>query len=37
MNNEGLTEGIEGALPYGSDEEATEIVMDLLQNIADTK
>lgn len=35
LNNEGLTEGIESALSYGSDEEATELIMELIQNIAD--
>ncbi len=35
LKNEGLTEGIESALPYGSEEEATEIVMELIQNMAD--
>lgn len=35
LKNEGLTEGIESALPYGSEEEATEIIMELIQNIAD--
>ncbi|MDZ7774682.1 MAG: hypothetical protein U5L09_03235 [Bacteroidales bacterium] len=34
LKNEGLTEGIENALPYGSEEEATEIIMELIQNIA---
>lgn len=34
LKNDGLTEGIESALPYGSEEEATEIVMELIQNIA---
>ena len=34
LKNEGLTEGIESALPYGSEEEATEILMELIQNIA---
>ncbi len=34
LKNEGLTEGIESALPYGSEEEATEIIMELIQNIA---
>lgn len=34
LNNEGLTEGIESALPYGSEEEATEIIMEHIQNIA---
>ncbi len=37
LKNDGLTEGIESALPYGSDEEATEIIMELIQNIADTE
>lgn len=35
LNNEGLTEGIESALPYGSEEETTEIIIELIQNIAD--
>ena len=35
LKNEGLTEGIESALPYGSEEEATEIIIELIQNIAD--
>jgi len=35
LKNEDLTEGIESALPYGSEEEATEIIMGLIQNIAD--
>ena len=34
LENDGLTEGIESALPYGSEEEATEIIMELIQNIA---
>ena len=34
LKNEGLTEGIESALPYGSEEEATEIIMEQIQNIA---
>lgn len=33
--NDGLTEGIESALPYGSEEEATEIIIELIQCIAD--
>lgn len=32
-----LTEGIERALPYGSDEEATEIIMKLMQRIVNGK
>lgn len=35
LKNEGLTEGIESALPFGSKEEATDIIMELIQNIAD--
>lgn len=35
LKNNGLTEGIESALPYGSEEEATEIIMELIQSIAD--
>jgi len=35
LKNDGLTEGIESALPYGSEAEATEIIMELIQNIAD--
>lgn len=34
LGNNGLIEGIESALPYGSEEEATKIIMDLIQNIA---
>ena len=35
LGNDELIEGIEGALPYGSEEEATEIIVELIQNIAD--
>lgn len=35
LNNEGLTEGVESALPYGSVEEGTEIILELIQNIAE--
>lgn len=35
INNKDLTEGIESALPYGSEEEATEVIMELIQSIAD--
>jgi len=35
LENDGLTEGIESALPYGSEEEATEIIIELIQSIAD--
>ena len=33
LKNPNITEGIEAALPYGSGEEATEIIIDLMQNI----
>jgi len=32
--NSDLIEGIESALPYGSSEESTDIIMELIQNIA---
>ncbi len=35
FKNDGLTEGVESALPYGSVEEATEIIIELIQSIAD--
>ncbi len=35
LKNEGLTEGIESALPYGSEEEATEIIIETIQSIGD--
>jgi len=34
LDNNGLTEGIESALPYGSGDERVEIIEDLVQNIA---
>lgn len=34
LYNKGLTEGIESALPYGSEKEATEIIMELIHKIA---
>lgn len=34
LGNGNLTEGIESALPYGSDEESTETILNLMQNIA---
>lgn len=37
LKNEGLTEGIESALPYGSGEESTDIIMELTQGIAEIK
>ena len=35
LENNGLTEGIESALPYGSSEESTDIIMVLIQRIAE--
>jgi hypothetical protein len=37
LKNEGLTEGLESALPHGSEEEATEIIMELIRNIANVE
>jgi hypothetical protein len=37
LTNDGLTEGIESALSYGSESAVTEIIMGLMQNIADIK
>lgn len=37
LKNDGLTEGIESALPYGSEEEATEMIIELIQGIADVE
>lgn len=34
LENDNLTEGIESALPYGSDSDSTEIIKDLIQSIA---
>lgn len=34
LNNDGLTEGVESALPYGSGEEGTDIILELIYNIA---
>ena len=33
LQNKGLSEGIESALPYGSDEERTDIILELIQSI----
>lgn len=33
LKNEGLTEGIESALPYGSREESTDLILELIHNI----
>ncbi len=35
LQNSGLTEGVESALPYGSGEEATDLILKLIQNIAE--
>ncbi|KAA5548823.1 nucleotidyl transferase AbiEii/AbiGii toxin family protein [Adhaeribacter rhizoryzae] len=35
LNNKNLTEGVESALPYGSGEEATDIILELIQGIAE--
>ena len=34
LNNRNLTEGVESALPYGSGAEATDIILTVMQNIA---
>lgn len=34
LNNNGLSEGVESALPFGSKEDATEIIMEFIYNIA---
>jgi hypothetical protein len=33
LSNYGLIEGIESALPYGSDEENTDMILELIQKI----
>lgn len=35
LKNESLTEGIESTLPYGSSEESTDLIMELIQSITD--
>lgn len=35
LGNDNLTEGIETALPYGSDEENTDIILELINRIAE--
>jgi predicted house-cleaning noncanonical NTP pyrophosphatase (MazG superfamily) len=37
LEDEGLTEGIESALPYGSGEESTDIILELIQRIAESE
>lgn len=34
LENDNLTEGIETALPYGSDDESTDIILELIESIA---
>ena len=35
LQNENITEGIESALPYGSDSDSTEIIQELISSIAE--
>ena len=35
LENKDLTEGVESALPYGSDEESTYIILELIRSIAE--
>ncbi|MDA3954969.1 MAG: hypothetical protein PF485_15085 [Bacteroidales bacterium] len=35
LENDNITEGIESALPYGSDSDSTEIIEDLMRSIAE--
>lgn len=35
LANDGLTEGVETALPYGSGEESTDLILELIENIAE--
>jgi len=35
LKNENLTEGIESALPYGSDSDRVEIILDIIKDIAE--
>ena len=35
LENQNITEGIESALPYGSGEEGTDIILELIQRIAE--
>jgi predicted nucleotidyltransferase len=35
LDNDNLTEGIETALPYGADEESTDIILELIKNIVE--
>ncbi len=35
IQDENLTEGVESALPYGSDSDSTEIILELIKNISE--
>ena len=35
LKNNGLTEGIENALPYGSDSDRTELIEKLIRDLAE--
>jgi predicted nucleotidyltransferase len=37
LQNDNITEGIESALPYGSEKENTQIILTIMQQIADLK
>lgn len=37
LDNDNLIEGVETALPYGSDEESTDIILKLIENIAEVE
>ena len=37
LKNNNITEGVESALPYGSGEEGTDIILELIQSIAENK
>ncbi len=37
LNNKNLIEGVESALTYGSGEEATAIILELIQSVAETQ
>lgn len=37
LDNKNLTEGVESALPYGSGEEGTDIILEFIQNISEVK
>ena len=35
LEHDGLTEGVESALPYGVDSDSTEIVVDIMRSIVE--